>query len=77
MARDCLHPVMLYSHVGTHSLQRALLFVYHLFQPTPSRRPTAPRRCKTGPWLRHRPGAETLCCCLFYTLTSIQMCGLL
>lgn len=55
MARDCLHPVMLYSHVGTHSLQRALLFVYHLFRRTPSRRPTPPRRCKTGPWLRHRP----------------------
>lgn len=35
MARDCLHPVMLYSHVGTHSLQRALLFVYHLFRRTP------------------------------------------
>lgn len=55
MARDCLHPVMLYSHVGTHSLQRALLFVYHLFRRTPSRRPTLPRRSKTGPWLRHRP----------------------
>lgn len=51
MARDCLHPVMLYSHVGTHSLQRALLFVYHLFRRTP----TPSRRCKTGPWLCHRP----------------------
>lgn len=56
MARDCLHPVMLYSHVGTHSLQRALLFVYHLFRRTPpSRCPKPFCRFKTGPRLHHRP----------------------
>lgn len=56
MARDCLHPVMLYSHVGTHSLQRALLFVYHLFRWTPSRRPTPPVAVKPAPGCVIAPG---------------------
>lgn len=54
MARDCLHPVMLYSHVGTHSLQPSLLFVYCLFPRTPSLCPKPPCCWKTEPWLRHR-----------------------
>lgn len=45
MARDCLHPVMLVSHVGTQSLQHSLLLVDRLFLQTPN----------LGPWLRHRP----------------------
>lgn len=37
MVRDCLHPVMLHGHVGTHThtLQRALLSVHLLCQRTP------------------------------------------
>lgn len=70
MARDCLHPVMLYSHVGTHSLQRALLFVYHLFPRTPSRCPKPFCWFKTGPPVASSGLAETLRRCLFYTLTS-------
>lgn len=49
MARDCLHPVMLYSHVGAHSLQRPLL----CFSRTPSLCPRPPRCWRTGPRLRH------------------------
>lgn len=75
MARDCLHPVMLYSHVGTHTLSSAVSFVcVALVSADPLALPQTSPLLENRPLVASSPQAETLCCCLFYTLVSLQMC---
>lgn len=66
MVRDCLHPVMLHSHVGshadthTHTLQHALLSVHHLFQWTPLLLPQPPCCFKNWPLIASSSVVEKL-----------------